>query len=270
MNQNNDPIKKESAETSTSAKTSEQVTNSAEKSTIYKSENKAKKYIGISTLLVLCICIILTGFVWGRPKALPTKNNENDSSELTQVPTSTVTTSSDSINSDASDDSNVDSSDNQNNSENSNDSNKIDDSKSVTDVTTTEPPVITTTNPDNTKPETADTKAPANQDNGNTNNDLSVKLVSENSWEQEELKFCNYSFSYENKSKKAISNWKIEITFSSSVTIVSSWEGKYQVSGNKIIVTPEDYNKNVEVKGEGGFGFIISSESKVEIKSIKV
>ena len=247
MNQNNDPIKKESVETSTSAKTSEQETNSGENSTIYKPENKAKKYIGICTLLVLCICIVLTGFVWGRPKTLPTKNNENDSSKLTQVPTSTVnTTSSDSINSDASDD-----------------------SKSVTDVTTTEPPVITTTNPDNTKPKTADTKAPANQDNANTNNDLSVKLVSENSWEQEDLKFSNYSFSYENKSKKAISNWKIEIAFSSSVTIVNSWEGKYQVSGNKIIVTPQDYNKNVEVNGKGGFGFIISSESKVEIKSIK-
>ena len=94
----------------------------------------------------------------------------------------------------------------------------------------------------------------------------SIKLV--NSWESGGQTFYQYNATVQNKTKKACSQWTVDIAFNEKFTITDSWNGNYSVNGKKLTISSKDYNGAISAGGStDNIGFIIKGSSKLKVTS---
>lgn len=97
-------------------------------------------------------------------------------------------------------------------------------------------------------------------DSGNT----SITLSESNGWNDGSKDYHQIDIIVKNKGDKEIKNWKTVIDFGKDVEIDQSWNGKFNVSGSKVTVTPADFNKNVPAGGTVDAGLIIKCSGPVK------
>ena len=91
---------------------------------------------------------------------------------------------------------------------------------------------------------------------------LQAELQLANSWESEGKTFYQYSLTITNQSQSAVDGWKVAIAFSGEFSLSDSWCGTYSVNGNRLEITPADYNARLESgAATGDIGFIVSGGS---------
>lgn len=94
--------------------------------------------------------------------------------------------------------------------------------------------------------------------------DVSAQMVS--SWEQGDKTCCQYTLTITNTTDKDCSSWQIELSFNGDITLDSSWNGNYKVSGSKLTITSMDYNGAIAAGGSvGDIGFIVSGKSGLSL-----
>ena len=90
-----------------------------------------------------------------------------------------------------------------------------------------------------------------------------------NTWESDGKSFYQYELTLQNTSGTDCTQWAIDISFNSSITLSDGWNGTYSISGtdNSILhITNKDYNGSIPAGGSiGNVGFIVSGTSGLEI-----
>lgn len=89
--------------------------------------------------------------------------------------------------------------------------------------------------------------------------EISASVV--NSWEQDGQSCFQYSLTVSNPTDTDCSSWIVELNFNGSFTLDGSWNGNYQVNGNKLTISSVDYNGAIPAGGSvGDVGFIVRGD----------
>lgn len=100
---------------------------------------------------------------------------------------------------------------------------------------------------------------------------LQAELQLANSWESEGKTFYQYSLTLTNQSQNAIDGWQAVIAFSGEFSLSDAWCGTYSVNGNRLEITPADYNARLESgAATGDIGFIVSGGSGMTAENVSV
>ncbi len=87
-----------------------------------------------------------------------------------------------------------------------------------------------------------------------------------NSWGSGTEYFYQYDISVKNNESKACTTWEAVLEFDKNIKVSSGWCGKFKADGNKLYITPENYNSIIEAGGEiKGIGIIISADGELKI-----
>ncbi len=98
---------------------------------------------------------------------------------------------------------------------------------------------------------------------------LSVVVTLSDQWGEGNA-FTKYDMKLNNASKKDLSDWVIELTFAKAPVLDQSWSGTFSPSGNKLIVSPVDYNRTVMAGQSPDVGFIVNGTTLTEITSVSI
>lgn len=100
---------------------------------------------------------------------------------------------------------------------------------------------------------------------------LQAELQLVNSWESEGKTFYQYSLTITNQSQSAVDGWQVAIDFSGEISLSDGWCGSYSVNGNRLEITPADYNARLESgAATGDIGFIVSGGSGMTAENVSV
>lgn len=100
---------------------------------------------------------------------------------------------------------------------------------------------------------------------------LQAELQLANSWESEGKTFYQYSLTITNQSQNAVDDWQAVIAFSGEPGLSDGWCGSYSVNGNRLEITPADYNARLESgAATGDIGFIVSGGSDMTAENVSV
>lgn len=100
---------------------------------------------------------------------------------------------------------------------------------------------------------------------------LQAELQLVNSWESEGKTFYQYSLTITNQSQDAVDGWQAVIAFSGEFSLSDAWCGTYSVNGNRLEITPADYNARLESgAATGDIGFIVSGGSGMTAENVSV
>lgn len=89
--------------------------------------------------------------------------------------------------------------------------------------------------------------------------EISASVV--NSWEQNGQSCFQYSLTISNPTDTDCDSWIVVLNFNGSITLDGSWNGNYQVNGNKLTISSVDYNGAIPAGGSvGDVGFIVRGE----------
>ncbi len=97
-----------------------------------------------------------------------------------------------------------------------------------------------------------------------TNDDLTITVHQDNSWESGGMYYYQYEVTLKNTSGKSGSSWNVSLAFNASFQISDSWNGSYSVSGSTLNISSVDYNGTLE-SGQTleGIGFILCSSTQL-------
>jgi endoglucanase len=82
-----------------------------------------------------------------------------------------------------------------------------------------------------------------------------AEISHDNSWEADGKTWATENIVVYNNSDESVSDWKIEITYKSAVDIDQIWGGEEQVTGEKVSVSPVDYNQEIAAGGSVNLGY---------------
>lgn len=83
-----------------------------------------------------------------------------------------------------------------------------------------------------------------------------------NSWESEGKTFYQYSLTITNQTQSAVDGWWVVVAFSGEFSLSDAWCGTYSTNGNRLEITPADYNARLESGAStGDIGFIVGGGS---------
>lgn len=100
---------------------------------------------------------------------------------------------------------------------------------------------------------------------------LQAELQLVNSWESEGKTFYQYSLTITNQSQSAVDGWQVAIDFSGEISLSDGWCGSYSVNGNRLEITPADYNARLESgAATSDIGFIVSGGSGMTAENVSV
>lgn len=100
---------------------------------------------------------------------------------------------------------------------------------------------------------------------------LQAELQLVNSWESEGKTFYQYSLTITNQSQSAVDGWQVAIDFSGEISLSDGWCGSYSVNGNRLEITPADYNARLESgAATSDIGFIVSGDSSMTAENVSV
>ena len=101
--------------------------------------------------------------------------------------------------------------------------------------------------------------------------ELQTELQLANSWESEGKTFYQYSLTISNQSQDAIDGWRAVIAFSGEFSLSDAWCGTYSANGNRLEITPADYNARLESGAStGDIGFIVSGGCGMTAENVSV
>ena len=99
--------------------------------------------------------------------------------------------------------------------------------------------------------------------------DTYATLALANNWESGDLKSGQFALRVVNGEKEAIKNWKVEIGLPEGAKLDNGWNGEYKVEGGKLIVTPAEYNSEINAGSSlSDVGFIVSCKSEAGIRQM--
>lgn len=111
-------------------------------------------------------------------------------------------------------------------------------------------------------------EAPAAISYEKTSGGWKIGIASSSTWSGEKGSFYQIVPSLTNQTGKAVSAWKLTITFDRNVTVDQFWGCKVTVSGKTMTITPADYTSNVENGATmSNLGIIFSADSAVKVQS---
>lgn len=113
------------------------------------------------------------------------------------------------------------------------------------------------------------------KDGKSDHKDITIDMNMSKQWSDtkglnKRIKGGQYDGSIINNGKFDFHSWKVEINLSEECNIDSLWNGVYTLEGNKLTLTPMDYNGVVEDKDNQPFGFVALSNDFLEFNSFKV
>lgn len=86
-----------------------------------------------------------------------------------------------------------------------------------------------------------------------------------NSWEDGDITMTGMEMSVKNASDAAVDDWKLTLTVK-GLKRCDGWCGKFTVKGDKLTITPEEYNKQISKGGTlEGVGCNIGTSGKLEV-----
>lgn len=96
-----------------------------------------------------------------------------------------------------------------------------------------------------------------------------IKYSGGNSWENGGVTMTGVEIGIENSDDKKINGWTLELEIK-GLESCEGWNGTYKVKGDKLTVTPADYNKEIAAGGSISIGANIGTDGKFEIISAKL
>ena len=93
---------------------------------------------------------------------------------------------------------------------------------------------------------------------------------SQTDWEENGNICGDVSITITNNSDKDVSSWKAQLKVPKDFKITNSWSGKFEVSGDTLTITNEEFNGEITAGGKTSFGFIYSASEKIKIEEITV
>ncbi len=75
---------------------------------------------------------------------------------------------------------------------------------------------------------------------------LSCTAIVRQTWESDGKTVNLYDLTIENTSNKTVSNWSVDLVFSSSVNVTDSWNATLTQDSSTLHLTPESYNASIE------------------------
>ena len=99
-----------------------------------------------------------------------------------------------------------------------------------------------------------------------------ASVKKDGSWQDGNRWCALYRVSLSNRGKKAVSRWKVRVTFKYPVKKNRQWNGKCIYRGKSMTISPVSWNKKVLAKAKvDGIGFIVSSPRKDnKVVSVKI
>ncbi len=99
-----------------------------------------------------------------------------------------------------------------------------------------------------------------------------ASVKKDGSWQDGNRWCALYRVSLSNCGKKAVSRWKVRVTFKYPVKKNRQWNGKCICQGKSMTISPVSWNKKVLAKAKvDGIGFIVSSPRKDnKVVSVKI
>lgn len=99
---------------------------------------------------------------------------------------------------------------------------------------------------------------------------LDVQIESQETYQENGITNTKYKVVLLNKSDKIIENWQIQINVAENSVLKNSWNGNFKIDNGILKISPVDYNNKVEVNSNIEIGFILESNTKIDVKSYKL
>lgn len=100
--------------------------------------------------------------------------------------------------------------------------------------------------------------------------DFSVDWKLSSTWEEAGNKCGGYEVVITNNTGADISGWTLTVDVPDGLSLTSSWNGVFTVSGTTLTVANESYNGEIPSGGTAGFGFNYSSPTEFTPSGVKV
>ncbi len=99
---------------------------------------------------------------------------------------------------------------------------------------------------------------------------LSIHTQVEKSWPERWSGYANgiqYKVTMNNGMRTALHDWTLTLELPDGCRIDSAWNGRFVLSGNTLMVTPEDYNAVIDPQSERDIGFVLLTNETDNILS---
>ena len=102
--------------------------------------------------------------------------------------------------------------------------------------------------------------------------DFSIDISISKEWLDEELhpqmpKGAQYDGVITNHTREALRDWRLEIELPQDSALDSFWNGDYKIENNKIIITPLDYNEQIQPNDSITFGYVLYSDHLLDFQT---
>lgn len=115
--------------------------------------------------------------------------------------------------------------------------------------------------------ESVDGDGKASDDDEDLKNALYVLTYSEqNTWEESGAKMRTLDLSLTNQTSDSVKDWTLVLTID-GLKSVSGWNGTYEISGDKLTITPAEHNSELFANGAIYLGCNLGTKSDLNIKS---
>ena len=99
---------------------------------------------------------------------------------------------------------------------------------------------------------------------------ISAQILDEETWEENNVLNTKYKLEIINSSPDNIKNWEIQINLNADSRIASSWNGNFSIDNDVLKILPVDYNNEVNSGNKVEAGFILVSNSKLDVENYKL
>lgn len=100
--------------------------------------------------------------------------------------------------------------------------------------------------------------------------DIKVSLAATGGWNDGKKDFVQYTVTLENTGTSSVNGWTVTVDLKTDCALDQSWNGNYTVSGQKITITPVDYNTEIAKGTSVEVGFIVSVSDTSKTPSVSV
>lgn len=99
---------------------------------------------------------------------------------------------------------------------------------------------------------------------------ISIVVEEESSWNDGTSDYSTIQVTIKNESDKAIGNWKLVLQANKEVKFVQTWNGKWSIDENNLVVESVDYNSQIEAKSSINVGGTFSYSGDLKFLDYKL
>lgn len=119
---------------------------------------------------------------------------------------------------------------------------------------------------DTSEPEDSKSGESSEDDDAEQKEEITVTYSGENTWENSGVTMTGIEIGIKNGTKEKISDWELVLEIE-DLDSCDGWNGTYKIKGNKLTITPAEYNKEIAAGGNISIGANLGTKSKLNIKS---